>query len=173
MASQCKSLQLNPNSPDWSLYISLQRYLREWAICTMTSFSYYDQNPFRFSFHISIWWSQWGLNNKRPNLHKKAKSWRILVVVVKWRHHANGLIKDQKHFPFSDHFFNSHNLFSSLYIDVVKRKLILVTLWTERVTESLNLVDHSQWLNLSKFSPPSFFNLPQLQCWLQNSFRGP
>ena len=83
------------------------------------------------------------------------------------------LIKDQKHFPFSGHFFNSHNLFFSLYIDIVKRKLILVTLWTERVSESLNLVDHSQWLNLSKFSPHSFFNLPQLQCWLQNSFRGP
>ena len=24
-------------------------------ICTMTSFYYYDQNPFRFSFHIYIW----------------------------------------------------------------------------------------------------------------------
>ena len=83
------------------------------------------------------------------------------------------LIKDQKHFPFSGHFFNSHNLFFSLYIDIVKRKLILVTLWTERVSESLSLVDHSQRLNLSKFSPHSFFNLPQLQCWLQNSFRGP
>ena len=74
------------------------------------------------------------------------------------------LIKDQKHFSFSGHFFNSHNLFFSLYIDIVKRKLILVTLWTERVSESLSLVDHSQWLNLSKFSPHSFFNLPQLQC---------
>ena len=30
------------------------------------------------------------LNNKSPNLHKKAKPWRILVMVVKWRHHANG-----------------------------------------------------------------------------------
>jgi len=59
------------------------------------------------------------------------------------------VIKDQKQFPFSDHFFNSHNLFFSLYIDIVKRKLILVTLWIERVTESLSLVDHSQWLNLS------------------------
>ena len=65
------------------------------------------------------------------------------------------LIKDQKHFPFSDHFFNSHNFFFSLYIDIIKRKLTLVTLGTERVTESLrlSLVDHSQWLNLFKFSP--------------------
>ena len=46
--------------------------------------------PFRFSFHIQIWWSQRGLNNKSLNLHKKANRWRILVLVVKWRHHANG-----------------------------------------------------------------------------------
>ena len=25
-------------------------------------------------------------------MHKKAKPWRILVIVVKWRHHANGLL---------------------------------------------------------------------------------
>ena len=29
--------------------------------------------------------------NKNPNLHKKAKPWRLLVVVVKWRHRANDL----------------------------------------------------------------------------------
>ena len=46
--------------------------------------------PFRFSFHIQIWWSRRGLNNKSLNLHKKANRWRILVLVVKWRHHANG-----------------------------------------------------------------------------------
>ena len=51
----------------------------------MASFYYYDQNPFRFSFDILIWYSQWGFENKTPNLHKKAKSSRILVVVVKWR----------------------------------------------------------------------------------------
>ena len=57
----------------------------------MASFYYYDLNPFHFSFHILIWLFQWGFDNKSPNLHKKAKSWRILVVVVKWRHHANDL----------------------------------------------------------------------------------
>ena len=57
----------------------------------MTSFYYYDQNPLRFSFHI-FWWSQWGLNNKSPNVHKKAKPCRILVVVAQWRHHVNGLL---------------------------------------------------------------------------------
>ena len=32
------------------------------------------------------------MNNKSPNLHKKAKHWRILVVEVKWWHRANGLL---------------------------------------------------------------------------------
>ena len=64
------------------------------AICTMASFYYYDLNPFRFNFHIKIRSSLRGLNNKSPNLHKKTKSWRILVVVVKWRHRANGLFSD-------------------------------------------------------------------------------
>ena len=59
----------------------------------MASFYYYGQNPFRFSFHIIIWYSRWSFENKGPNLHKKAKFWRILVVVVKWRHRANGLLR--------------------------------------------------------------------------------
>ena len=61
------------------------------AICTLAPFYYYHQNPFRFSFRIQIWWSQGGLNYKSFNLHEKAKPWRILVVVVKWRHHENDL----------------------------------------------------------------------------------
>ena len=38
------------------------------------------------------WSSQWGLNDKIPNLHKKAKPWRMLVAVEKWRHRENGLL---------------------------------------------------------------------------------
>ena len=41
----------------------------------MALFYYYDQNPFRFflsSLYLEIR-SQRGINNKRPNLHKKAK----------------------------------------------------------------------------------------------------
>ena len=60
----------------------------------MAPFCYYDQNPLRFFFHILIWYSQWGFENKSPNLHKKAKSSRILVVVVKWPHRANGLLQN-------------------------------------------------------------------------------
>ena len=37
--------------------------------------------PFIFKF---------GLNDKTPKLHSKAKPWRILVVVVRWRHRASG-----------------------------------------------------------------------------------
>ena len=33
------------------------------------------------------------LNNKSLNLHRKAKPYRILVVVVEWHHCANGLLQ--------------------------------------------------------------------------------
>ena len=38
--------------------------------------------------------------------------------------------KRSKHFPFGDHFIDSHDLFYLLCIDIVGRKLMLVTLWT-------------------------------------------
>ena len=47
---------------------------------------------FSLFFHIKIWLSKRGLNNKSLNLHKREKPWRILVVVVKWRHRANNLL---------------------------------------------------------------------------------
>ena len=50
------------------------------AICTMSSFYYYDHSPYSFSFHFRIWKSQRDLNKQSPNLHKEAKPWRILVV---------------------------------------------------------------------------------------------
>ena len=36
------------------------------------------------------------MNNKSSNLHKKANPWRILVLVVKWRHHENGILTREK-----------------------------------------------------------------------------
>ena len=54
----------------------------------MTTFDYNYQNSFRFCFVIEICQSRWGLKNNSPNLHKKTTNWRILVVVVKWRHRA-------------------------------------------------------------------------------------
>ena len=54
----------------------------------MTTFDYNYQNSFRFCFVIEICQSRWGLKNNSLNLHKKTTNWRILVVVVKWRHRA-------------------------------------------------------------------------------------
>ena len=34
---------------------------------------------------FKIWYSQWCLSNKSPNLNKETKPWGILVVIVKWR----------------------------------------------------------------------------------------
>ena len=60
----------------------------------MTTFAYNYQNSFRFCFVIEICQSRWGLKNNSPNLHKKTTNWRILVVVVKWRHRAIVLFWD-------------------------------------------------------------------------------
>ena len=65
--------------------------IQQYTICTMASFYYYDQNPFRSPPHIQSWYSQRGLQDKSTYLHKKEKHWRILVVVVKWTYRANGL----------------------------------------------------------------------------------
>ena len=54
----------------------------------MTTIGYNYQNSYCFFFLILICQSGWGLNTNNPNVHKKATNWRILVVVVKWRHRA-------------------------------------------------------------------------------------
>ena len=59
----------------------------------MTTFDYNYQNSFRFCFVIEICQSRWGLKNNSPNLHKKTTNWRILVVVVKYRHRAIVLLQ--------------------------------------------------------------------------------
>ena len=57
-----------------------QSYLNRPYICTMTSFYYYNQNPSGFCFLVKI----------RAGI-TKFKYERILVVVVKRGHRANGL----------------------------------------------------------------------------------
>ena len=61
----------------------INRQAYKWAICTMTSFYYYDQNPSGFCFPVQIAafviYTSMGL----PNLNMKGKTKRILVVVVK------------------------------------------------------------------------------------------
>ena len=47
--------------------------------------------------------------------------------------------KRSKHFPLVDHFINSHNLISRQCMDIVRRKLTLVTIGTSRVKSSSSL----------------------------------
>ena len=49
----------------------------------------------------------WSFHSKRPNLSRKAKTWRKnLVVVVKWRNRANGLLKSKGHAVLKEHFLD-------------------------------------------------------------------
>ena len=41
--------------------------------------------------------------------------------------------KRSRHFPLGDHFINSHNLISRYCMDIIRRKLTLVTIGTLRV----------------------------------------
>lgn len=45
--------------------------------------------------------------------------------------------KRTKHFPLGDQFIDSHNLFSLLWLDIVRRRLMLGTLATKRVLRML------------------------------------
>ena len=64
---------------------------------TMTSFTttttYYDQNPSGCSFLVQITAFVIYISLGLPHLNMKRKTKRILVVVVKWRHRANGLLE--------------------------------------------------------------------------------
>ena len=53
------------------------------AICMMTSFYYYDQNPSRVCFLVQIKAFVIQTSLGLPNLNMKEKTKRILVVVVK------------------------------------------------------------------------------------------
>ena len=58
----------------------------------MTSFYYYDKNPSGFCFLVLIRAFVIQTSLGLQNLNMKEKTKRILVVVVKWRHRANGLL---------------------------------------------------------------------------------
>ena len=53
-----------------------------------------------------------------------------LKITCRWE---NYFIKRSKHFPFGDHFMTSHNLFSCLSIDIIKRELMLVSIGAYRI----------------------------------------
>ena len=81
------SLAINLPPPPKKFFIaSHNRPFARWRHFTTTT-----RILFVFPFMFKFDKSQRGLKNKNPNLHKKAKPWRLLVVVVKWRHRANDL----------------------------------------------------------------------------------
>ena len=61
----------------------------------MTSFYYYDQNPSGVCFLVQIKAFVTQTSLGLPNMSVKEKTKRILVVVVKWRHRANGQFQSQ------------------------------------------------------------------------------
>ena len=77
-----------------NLFSLVIKYYLEKAIYTIWWFYYLKQNPFclfSLSELILVILARFILNNKSPNLHDRAKPWRILAVVVKWRYCENGL----------------------------------------------------------------------------------
>ena len=58
----------------------------------MTSFYYYDQNPSGFCFLVQIRAFVIQTSLGLQNLNMKGKTKRILFVLVKLRHRANGLL---------------------------------------------------------------------------------
>ena len=58
----------------------------------MTSFYHYDKNPSGFCFLVLIRAFVIQTSLGLQNLNMKGKTKRILVVVVKWRHRANGIL---------------------------------------------------------------------------------
>ena len=89
---------------------------------TMASFYYYNHKAFRFSFYILIWKSQRGLDGKSSHLPKKGKPWRILVLVVKWHHRANG--------PLTGHFHDKK---------IELTKIVRENAWEEKAFETAYL----------------------------------
>ena len=116
----CRSLRLNSNKfrdstylkrgPTTSSVIQVLRNLFSWSSVRLSKKFALHNKPFARWRHFTTTTGilfvfplifKFGspnkvLNTKSPNLHKKANPWRILVVVVKWRDHANGLIQNAR-----------------------------------------------------------------------------
>ena len=97
----------------------------------MTSFYYYDQNPSGFCFLVQIRSSVINLAGI-TNLNMKEKTKRIVVVLVKRRHLANGILQSN-YSGLCCHFHRT--LFSKKKIVLVFK--ILRTVYCE--TDNMNL----------------------------------
>ena len=97
----------------------------------MTSFYYYDQNPSGFCFLVQIRAFVFQTSLGLQNLNMKGKMKRILVLVVKRRHLANGLLQSN----YSGLCCHFHRTLFSKKIELVFK--ILRTVYCE--TDNMNL----------------------------------
>ena len=96
----------------------------------MTSFYYYDQNPSGFCFLVQIRSSVINLAGI-TNLNMKGKTKRVVVVLVKRRHLANGLLQSN----YSGLCCHFHRTLFSKKLELVFK--ILRTVYCE--TDNMNL----------------------------------
>ena len=73
------------------------------------------------------------LNPLSPNVHIQILQTGLYTIPFKDK--LREFDKRSKYFLLGDHFINSHNLISSQCMDMVRRKLMLVTIETQRVKE--------------------------------------
>ena len=64
---------------------------------------------------------------KPQNPHTNSPNWSLYI---SFKNELREFDKRSRHFPLGDHFINSHNLISWHCMDIVRRKLTLVTIGT-------------------------------------------
>ena len=69
----------------------------------------------------------WTFNPSSPNIHTNSPNWSLYISL---KNELREFDKKSKHFPLGDHFINSHNLVSWHCMDIIGRKLMLVTIGT-------------------------------------------
>ena len=79
---------------------------------------------------MDIKWLWWGriVNPLSPNIHIQILDTNLYIFPLK--NELREFDKRSKHFLSGDHFINSHNLISWQSMDIVRRKLMLVTIGT-------------------------------------------
>ena len=119
-------------SSAWRFLSLVSSQVAPWGLYLMYTFSFLF-HIFLCLFHTShntpkTWTKLCIINPLSPNIHIQILQ-TDLYTCPSWMSWEN-LIKDEKHFPSGDHFINSHNLISWCCMDIVRRKLMLVTIGT-------------------------------------------
>ena len=104
-----------PTSHVWSSTANTHRF-QCWTSHFSRSLAHLRQEPRQVTF----------FNPLSPNMHLQILKTDLHTFPcrISWEN----LINDQSIFSLGDHFINSHNHFSWQYMDIVRRKLMLVTL---------------------------------------------